>query len=143
MEMIDYVSFVNVHTEDIAVIQLINGNAVVLAAVEYWEEHPENARDDPYRILTFESDRLGNEWILNFNCVIKRGLFCAISEKAGEQCGGICFTHEHDREKLHTNEKLYDMYKIFNPCIIKVDLFEMLDFMSLRNGIYIVIVNIV
>ncbi len=139
MEELSYNELVSAKTEDVGIYAIANGSVYALAAAEYWEEHPEYADNDPYRINEYRADRRGREWVLDKEEILENGLIQAIVSKAGCQCGGIWFYHEEYRGKLNTFEELYDMYKEYNPKLLRARKDDMQEFLTLRDGVYIVL----
>ncbi len=138
MEELSYDDLVSAKTEDVGIYAIANCNVYALAAAEYWEDHPECADNDPYRINEYRTDIRGQEWILDKEEILEKGLIQAIVTKAGYQCGGIWFCHEEDRGKLNTFEELYDMYKEYNPKLLRARKDDMQEFLMLSDGFYIV-----
>lgn len=139
MEELSYSELVSAQTEDVGIYAIASGNVYALAAVEYWENCPEYSYNDPYRINLYKTDRLGQEWVLAKEEILEKGLMQAIVSKAGYQCGGIWFCHEEDRGKLNVFEDLYNMCKEHNPKLLKVRKDDMQEFLTLKDGIYIVL----
>lgn len=110
--------------------------------IDLWQDALYDRADDPFHILLLERDCLGEPWILNRETVCRHGFSDAISELAECRCGGMCFEHEEDHEKMNACEDLYLLFAStceIAPRIVWLQENEYAEFLRNAQGPYIVI----